>query len=161
MKVRKIPRGTVWIGGLASVALCVPLLTLALHGLGDRLGLSRNPAPLDRTFWISLVFAGLPAFAAGGGVARLVAHRLAEQPHLRLRAAVWRGGATMAVAGIGLAILAGVPAGVLGEHPLHWLPYAIAGLAAGAVTGVAISVLAALRQRRFVAPRPAAGDAAA
>jgi hypothetical protein len=127
-------------------------VTLAIHALADRLALSRDPAPLDRTFWISLAFAGVPALVAGGGVARMVAHRLAENPHLGLRAALWRGGSAMAVCGVGLAVLAGVPAGVLGERLLGWIPYGLAGLLAGAVTGVAISVLAALRQRRFAAP---------
>src|SRR5688572_28357643 len=102
MKLRKVPRGTFWIGGLASQAMSVPLLALGIHAVSEPLGLSRRPAPLDQTFWISLAFAGIPAFVAGGGVARLVAHRLAEHPHLGVQNALWRGGWAMAMSGVGL-----------------------------------------------------------
>jgi hypothetical protein len=156
MKLRKVPRGTFWIGGLASLAMGVPLLALGIHAVSSTLGLGRSPAPLDRTFWISLAFAGVPAFIAGGGVARLVAHRLAENPHLGVQNALWRGGWAMAVAGAGLAILAGVPLGTLTENLVTWVPVGIAGLASGALTGVAVSLLTALRQRRFVPPATAA-----
>ena len=161
MKLRKIPRGTFWIGGLASLALGVPLLALGIHAVSDPFGLARRPVPLDQTFWISLAFAGVPALISGGGVARLVAHRLAEHPNLGVQNALWRGGGAMAAAGIGLAILAGVPLGTLTENPVTWIPVCLAGLFAGALTGVAVSLLAALRQRRFAPPAQTPGDVAA
>lgn len=143
MKVRKIPRGTFFIGGLACVALCLPLTTLAMQLLGRRFGLLRADASIPL---LALVFAGLPAFLTGGGVARLVAHRLAEEPsgHAWTTAA-----APMAIAGVGLLLLTAVPTGGLPEKPAQWWPLGVAGLLAGFVTGVAIALLVGPRTLRY------------
>jgi hypothetical protein len=150
MKVRKIPRGTFLFGGVLGVALAVPLLSLGIFALTQKLGFGPLVAPLDEIFWISLVFSGLPAFVAGGGVARTVAHRGAERADMTLGRALGLGAATMAVGGVGLALLAAVPLGALPDDPRHWAPVGVVGLAAGAVTGLALSLLVALRQRRHV-----------
>src|SRR5262249_46548459 len=109
MKPRKIPRGTFWIGGLAALALGLPLTTLALAFLAERLHIGRPDATQAQIGLMAAIFAGLPAFLTGGGVARLVAHRLAESPAPR----VWRGLVlavlAMALGGIGIMVLAAVP----------------------------------------------------
>jgi hypothetical protein len=81
-------------------------------------------------------------------VARLVAHRMAERPDSGLGRAVARAAAAMGFAGIGLALICAVPLGVLPEEPKYWWPLAIVGAVAGTVTGVAVAVLAGMRQRR-------------
>jgi hypothetical protein len=148
MKLRKIPRGTFWLGGLAAVALAVPLLSLGIFGLTQRLHWGPLVAPLDEIFWISLIFSGVPAFLVGGGVARTVAHRIAERDDMTLGKALGLGSITMGVGGIGLAILCAVALGALPADPRVWAPIGGVGLLAGGLTGLALSVLAALRQRR-------------
>lgn len=151
MKIRKIPRGTFWVGGLAAVALAVPLTTLAVHGLIRELAWGGRDVPLDRIFMTSLAFVGFPAFVTGGGVARLAAHRLAERPEIGVAGAVRRGVLAMAVAGIGLALLGVVPLGILPDRPREWWPVAVVGLVLGVTCGLAVAVLAAMRQRRRAA----------
>lgn len=148
MKMRKIPRGTFLTGGLSAMALGVPLTTVGIFGLTQRLGWGPLVVPLDQIFWICLIFSGFPAFLAGGGVARTVAHRMAENPDMSVARGLTLGSLTMSVAGIGLAVLTAVPLGTLPDDPRHWAPLGGVGLAAGLLTGLACSVLVALRQRR-------------
>jgi uncharacterized membrane protein YbhN (UPF0104 family) len=159
MKLRKIPRGTFLVGGLSAVGLAVPLLTAGLYGLTARLGWGARQPSIEEIFIITLAFAGVPALLTGGGVARLVAHRMAEQSELTVGRAMRRGAVAFAVAGIALAVLAAVPLAVLPERPQRWVPLALLGLAAGAVTGAATAVLVGLRQRRHRARRQVAETA--
>jgi len=151
MKPRKIPRGTFWIGGLAALALGLPLTTLALSLLAERMHIGRADATELQIGLLALIFAGLPAFLTGGGVARLVAHRTVESPAPTARRAIALGTAAMALGGIGIMVLVAVPLGGLPERSVRWWPLAAAGIGVGAVTGLAIGVLAggrALRHRR-------------
>jgi uncharacterized membrane protein YbhN (UPF0104 family) len=147
MKLRKIPRGTFLLGGLGAVALSVPLLSIGIYTLTQELGWGPKVASLDDIFWISLIFSGFPALVVGGGVARLVAHRCAEQD-LSLPRALILGALTLGLGGIGLALVTALPLGALPEDPRHWSPLGGVGLLAGALTGLALSILVALRGRR-------------
>ncbi len=154
VKIRKIPRGTFWIGGLASLALQIPLVTAGIYGLTHPVGWGARAHGLEHILSISAIFAGIPALLVGGGVARLAAHRLAERPEIGLAGSLRRAAVTMAVGGIGLALLAAVPLGVLPEHPARWWPVGVVGLVAGALTGLAIAVLAGMRQKRAAEATP-------
>jgi hypothetical protein len=151
MKLRKIPRGTFWVGGLAAVALAEPLLAVGIYGLTQRLHFGPRAVSLDEIFWISLIFSGIPAWLVGGGVARVVAHRSVERSDMTLGKALALGAVTLGVGGIGLAVLAAVPLGVLPDDPRQWAPIGAVGALAGALTGLAVTVLVALRQRRHAA----------
>jgi hypothetical protein len=151
MKPRKIPRGTFLLGGSVGGALGIALQVLGIFGLTQVLRWGPLEAGIDRILSISLIFAGFPTFLAAGGVARLVSHRLAEKPAGGLGRAVLRGALAMAAAGMGLALLCAVPLDALPEKPQHWAPMFGVGALAGAVTGAAIGVLVAMRQRRHAA----------
>lgn len=148
MKLRKIPRGTFWIGGLSAVAVCLPLTALALLAVAQRL----HVGAADSTEWHALtfaaIFAGLPTFLCGGGVARLVAHRLAESSAPSPRRGLVLGAIAMGLGGVGTAILTAVPLGGLPEKPATWWPIAVAGLVAGGATGLAIGLLVGARTLR-------------
>jgi hypothetical protein len=148
MKPRKIPRGTFVVGGLAAVALATPVLSAGLYGLTSRLGWGLRQPGLEEILVITLIFAGLPALLTGGGVARFVAHRIAESPASALGGAMARGAVTFAVAGVGLALLAAMPLAVLPLHVERWWPLGVLGVVAGAITGAGMTVLVALRARR-------------
>jgi hypothetical protein len=148
MKPRKIPRGTFWIGGLAALALGLPLTTLALAFLAERLHIGRPDATQAQIGLMAAIFAGLPAFLTGGGVARLVAHRLAESPEPRAWRGLVLGVIAMALGGIGIMVLAAVPLGGLPEKSARWWPLGAAGAAVGAVVGLAIGVLVSGRTLR-------------
>lgn len=148
MKLRKIPRGTFLVGGLAAVALATPVLSAGIYGLTAKLGWGMRQPGLEEILVITLLFSGIPALFTGGGVARFVAHRMAESNAPTLAAAMARGAATFAVAGVGLALLAAMPLSILPMFVKHWWPLGIVGLLAGAVTGAGMTVLVALRQRR-------------
>lgn len=148
MKPRKIPRGTFVVGGLAAVALATPVLSAGIYGLTSHLGWGIRRPGLEEILVIALIFSGLPALFTGGGVARFVAHRMAESNAPTLRTAMLRGAATFAVAGVGLALLTAMPLGVLPMRVQTWWPLGLLGLVAGAITGAALTVLVALRQRR-------------
>jgi len=151
MRRRKVPRGTFWIGGLTAVALGIPLHVLGIAALSQRLGWGPPQLELDRILIISSIFSGFPAFLAGGGVARLCAHRLAERPGAGVRHALARALPAMGLAGLGLALLCAVPLGLLPDDPRRWGPLGATGLAAGVITGLAIAILAGMRHRRHVA----------
>lgn len=151
MKLRKIPRGTFWIGGLSAVAVCLPLTALALLAVAQRLHVGAADATEWQAVTFAAIFAGLPTFLCGGGVARLVAHRLAESSAPSARRGLILAAIAMGVGGVGTAILTAVPLGGLPEKPAAWWPIAVAGLAAGAATGLAIGLLIGgrtLRHRR-------------
>jgi hypothetical protein len=154
MKTRKIRRGTFLIGGLAGLTLGVPLQVLGIYGLTQRLGWGPMETGFEHILFISLIFAGFPAFLVSGGAARLVAHRIAERPERGFGRSLVRGALAMGVAGIGIVLLCAVPLGALPENPRHWAPMGGVGLAAGAMTGLAVAVLAGMRQRRFESRRP-------
>ncbi len=150
MKPRKVPRGTFWIGALSGVALGLPLTTVALGLVADRLHIGRSDVTQAQIGVLALIFAGVPAFLTGGGVARLVAHRLAESTAPTAGRALVLGAVAMALGGIGLVVLVAVPLGGLPERAARWWPLAAAGVVVGAVTGLAIGVLVggrALRHR--------------
>jgi hypothetical protein len=148
MRLRKIPRGTFLVGGLAAVALASSVLSAGIYGLTTRLGWGLRQPDLREILVITLVFSGIPALLTGGGVARFVAHRMAESNAPTMAKAMARGAATFAVAGVGLALLAAMPLGVLPMRVAGWWPLGVVGLVAGAVTGAGMTVLVALRQRR-------------
>ena len=136
---------------MAGLSLGVPLLTSGIYALSQRFSWGPREVSLDRIFVLSLIFSGFPAFVTAGGVARLVAHRIAERPERGLGWAVARAASAMGLAGIGLALICAVPLGVLPEQPKYWWPLAIVGAAAGSVTGIAVAILAGMRQRRRAA----------
>jgi hypothetical protein len=149
MEVRKIPRGTFVAGGLAGVALGLPLLALALEAVAHTFRVGPTDSSRAHILLFAGIFAGLPTLLSGGGVARLVAHRLAESATPRAGRGVLLGAIAMAIAGIGAALLTVVPLGNLPEKPAAWWPFLAAGLAVGAVTGVAIGLLVAGRTLRY------------
>jgi MFS family permease len=160
VKLRKIPRGTFWLGGLAGVGVCLPLTTLALVALAQRFHVgpqaSGDAAEADVALFAA-IFAGLPTFLAGGGVARLVAHRLAESKAPSSRRGLVIAAIAMGIAGIGAALLTAVPLGGLPENPRAWWPILVAGLVAGFVAGIAIGLLVAgrtIRHRRRLEAAP-------
>ena len=157
MKLRKIPRGTFGLGGLAAAALYLPLITLALQALARLAHVGAAGATDAQILLYAAIFAGIPIFLTGGGVARLVAHRLAESHVPSLARGLIAGVLAMGIAGAGLALLAAVPLGGLPEKPERWWPIFAAGVAAGAVTGLAIGLLVAsrtLRHRRRLEAAP-------
>ncbi len=146
---RKIPRGTFWLGGFVGIALGLPLLSLTVLALARHLGVPDAEASIDRVAALAGIFAGLPALLSSGGVARVVAHRMAEiGPDASVRVGVKAGIWTMAVAGMGLIVLVALPEGALPEQRSHWIPLIIAGCVDGALTGAAIGFLTGMRQRR-------------
>jgi hypothetical protein len=152
MATRKVARGTFWLGGTVGVALGLPLLSMALYALGQATRQEDAP-PLYHIVTYAFLFAGVPAWLTGGGVARLVAHRSAEQALESGRPPTWGRAAllaalAMAASGAGLAVLVAVPIGGLPESSLSFLPLCTVGLIAGAATGLAIGALAFARQRR-------------
>jgi hypothetical protein len=156
---RKIPRGCFWIGGLLGVALGLPLTTLALTALAERMRFGRLDATQAQIGILALIFAGLPAFLTGGGVGRLVAHRIAEAPKPSTGRAVGIGALAMAAGGIGIAVLCAVPLGGLPDRSTRWWPLAAAGALCGALCGAAIGVLVGARVLRHRARALAAASA--
>ncbi|MSP16070.1 MAG: hypothetical protein EXR73_05560 [Myxococcales bacterium] len=152
---RKVPRATFLLGALIGLA-APPLVGVALLLLARTVGIGDAASTAERNAHFALLFAGLPALLSGGGVARLVAHRLAERAGPpRLRTALALGVSAMALASIGLAILTAVPLGELPEEPLGFAPIAAAGLVAGMLPGATIGLITLLRQRRHQALRAA------
>lgn len=147
-KVRKIPRFTFLMGGAAALAVGVPLLAAALAILARTAGVGDPATGLERLTRLAYVFAGFPAFLSGGGAARLAAHRAAESGAVGWRLPLVAGAASMGLAGAALAYLVAVPAGGMPEEPVRWIGAGVAGLLAGALTGLGIGALVALRQRR-------------
>jgi hypothetical protein len=149
MKRRKIPLETFWIGAAVGVCLGVPLATLAIYALPRVFGVGEAESSMGRIARLSVIFAGFPAFLAGGGVARLVAHRYAERVAKgTLGADLAVGAAAGALAGIGTVVLTAVPVGGMPEIPLAWLWVIAVGAISGALTGSAIGVLIGVRMRR-------------
>ncbi len=152
--LRKTPRWTFSIGGAVGVALGVPLASLTLLALLSAVGTGDADAGLTRIVRLSVIFAGLPAFLSGGGVARLVAHRLAEGAP-GMRRALPIGVAAMAAAGAGLEILTAVPVGGMPDDRIAWLGVAGTGAISGALTGLAIAALVGMRVARHHRPEEA------
>jgi len=148
MKARKIPRGTFLLGGVTAVCVTLPLLDYALFGLAQHFAIG-SAEPLEKIAMISLLFAGVPTLFAGGGVARLVAHRLAEHD-VRLGRGIKIGAFAMAFTGLAAAILTTVPLG-LPEHRSRWAPLWAAGVLPGVIAGIMIGVLVTMRQKRHAA----------
>lgn len=151
--LRKVPRWNFWLGAWVAILVGLPLVSVAVYLLAGT-GLGDVASPLPRVMRFALIFAGLPAFLSGGGVARLVAHRVAEAParprgllHALVRPLLIAAFA-MGAAGIGLTYLVVVPLGGMPERAQAWAPVAAAGFVAGALTGLAIGALVGLRQRR-------------
>lgn len=146
MQPGKIPRGTFWIGAFCGLTLGVPLLTLAIAP-GER------GVPLEAVLFHAAVFAGLPALVTSGGVARLVAARLAERDRPpTVRAALAVGAPVMTLAGVGLGVLVLVPLGP--PAPATWGPMLAGSAAAGLATGAAVAVLVGVRQGRHTTHDP-------
>ena len=153
MSSRKTPRSVFWLGAFVASApglclLCLALQLLSRHGRVGDPGIT-----MDRLLGFALVFAGLPAFLTGGGVARLVAHRSAERSSVSLWRATTIGGLVMGFAGTGLAILVAVPIGGLPETSREWIPVSLVGFLPGTLTGVFIGGLVGANQKRHLPPR--------
>jgi hypothetical protein len=148
MEVRKIPRGTFLAGALASVALVPPLLALALEAVAHTFHVGPGETPRARILVFAAAFAGLPIFVTGGGVARLVAHRLVESASARAVSGVVLAAIAMGIAGIGAALLTVVPLGDLPDKPVEWWPLLLAGLVSGVVAGIAVGILVGGRTLR-------------
>ena len=150
-EVRKIPRTTFVVGGLVAATFGLCSLAVTLSFVARHLGVGNPSAPMEHLLAAGLVFAGLPALLTGGGVARLVAHRVEERAEINatsLAHAAAIGAAAMGIASAGLAFLVAVPLGGLPVAPLRWLPLAGAGVAAGLATGLVIGGLVGARQLR-------------
>ncbi len=140
MQPGNIPSGTFWIGASCGLLLGVPLLTLAIAA-------GQHGVPVDVVLSHAAIFAGFPAAITTGGVARLIAARLAEgdrPPTVGRALAV--GVPVMTVAGGGLGVLVLIPLGP--PAPSGWGPMLAASAAAGLATGAAVAVLVGMRQRR-------------
>jgi O-antigen/teichoic acid export membrane protein len=148
MKVRKIPRGTFVLGAAVGIGITLPLLALVLEAVARATHL--GPADASRAHILSFaaIFAGFPTFISGGGVARLVAHRLAESASPRTLRGVVIAAVAMAIAGLGAALLTVVPLGNLPERPAAWWPLLAPGAGVGAVAGVAIGLVVSGRAGR-------------
>src|SRR5262245_26522208 len=156
MDTCKIPRGTFWMGGAVGLALGLPLLSLLLCALAHALGVGDPSTGFDRIGRIAMIFAGLPAFLTGGGVARLAAHRLRDDPgRPSPKHALVLGAAAMSTGGIGLAYLVAVPLGGMPGEPLRWMWLALAGGCAGGLTGLTIGGLVGLRSTQPSKAAPA------
>ena len=148
MQQRKIPKGTFWIGAFCGAVLGIPLLTLMLSVFEPRVSLSI-------IFFHAAGFAGVPALVTTGGVARWIAHRLADgdrPPSVGLALRI--SAPALAVAGAGWAILVLIPLGP--PVPLSWGPAIVGGAAAGIVTAAAMTVLVGVRQKRHTEESPPA-----
>ena len=135
---RRVHRWTFWVGAGIALVVTLPLACFAFVLLA-RAGWV-GPQPGVRVARFALVFAALPALLAGGGAARLAAHRALEVPGYRvLRAAFANATAAMAIAGAGLVILIGVPLGGMPEESWRWSLLALAGAASGIPAGLLIA----------------------
>jgi hypothetical protein len=146
MQPGNIPSGTFWIGAFCGLLLGVPLLTLAIAA-GER------GVALDTILSHAAIFAGFPALITTGGVARLIAARLAQRDRPpTIGAALAIGLPVMALAGAGLGMLVLVPLGP--PTPGTWGPMLAGAAAAGLATGAALAVLVGVRQRRHTKRDP-------
>jgi hypothetical protein len=137
---RRIRRDTFWIGAAIGLTVTLPLACLALLALAKAGIGTLHPAVQVARY--ALVFAGLPAFLSGGGVARLAAHRAAEAPSTRtLRTAVRHATPAMAFVGAGLAVLVAVPLGGMPMSMSAWAWVPAVGLVAGAPVGLGLGWL--------------------
>jgi hypothetical protein len=135
---RRVHRLTFWVGAGIGLGVAIPFTCFAFMLLA-RFGVVA-PEPGVRLARFALIFAGLPALLAGGGAARLAAHRALEVPGYRqVRTAFSRATPVMVVAGAGLIVLVGVPLGGMPEVPWRWSLLAIAGAISGIPAGLAIA----------------------
>ncbi len=135
---RRVHRLTFWVGAGIALGITLPLTCLAMALLA-RAGVV-GPQPGLRLARFALIFATLPALLAGGGAARLAAHRALEVPGYRVvRTAFAHATPAMAIAGAGLMTLIGVPLGGMPEEPWTWSLLAAAGAVCGVPAGAAIA----------------------
>ncbi len=135
---RRVHRLTFWVGCGIGLAVALPLTCFAFVVLA-RAGVVADQ-PGVRLARFALIFAGLPAALAGGGAARLAAHRVLEVPGYRVvRTAFASATPAMVIAGAGLVILIGVPLGGMPEESWRWSFLALAGAVAGIFPGLAIA----------------------
>jgi hypothetical protein len=141
---RRVHRLTFWVGAGLGLGVTLPLLCVGFAILA-RAGIVTDEPGL-RVARFAMIFAGLPAFVSGGGVARLTAHRMLEVPGYRVvRTAFSRATPAMAIVGAGLMIVLGVPLGGMPEEPWRWSFLALAGAIAGIPAGLSIAWWAARR----------------
>src|SRR5262249_15453033 len=140
------------IGGLAALALGLPLTTLALAQLAEHRHIGRADLSQIQIGTMALIFAALPTFLTGGGVARLVAHRLVEAATPPATRRLGIGAVAIACGGVGTIVLTAVRIGGLPEHARDWWPLGVLGAGMGAVIGIAIALLVGLRALRHRAP---------
>jgi hypothetical protein len=136
------------------LALGIPLAALTLFALLSSMGPHDADSGLGRIARMAGIFAGFPAFLAGGGVARLIAHRLAEGGS-GTRRGLFIGALAMAVAGAGIEVLTAVPVGGMPPESAAWAAVVGAGAISGAITGLAIGALVGMRVARHQGPKEA------
>lgn len=136
------PRWAFWKGLATGAAIEIPLLAVTVWVLA-RLGVGNPDVPLMQIVRLSAVFAGVAALLTAGGIGRLAAHALVEEPASpdpgrRRRRAIGRAARAHAAAGAGLVIIAAIPHGHLPETHAGWLAFPAAGLVSGAIAGAII-----------------------
>jgi len=135
---RRVHRWTFWVGAGIGLGLTLPLTCFAFLLLA-RAGVVADQ-PGVRVARFAMIFAGLPAALAGGGAARLAAHRVLEVPGYRVvRTAFSKATPPVIVAGAGLMVLVGVPLGGMPEESWRWVFLGLAGAITGIPAGLAIA----------------------
>lgn len=133
---RKRPRRGFAKGALVGALVVIPLISLAIFGVGQ-LGLGGARPAMIPALRLVVVFAALPALLTAGGIGRLAAQASLDGGRPR---AMWIGGRTTAVAGVGLAVVGAIPNGVIPASDAGWAVLGAAGLVAGALGGVVIGL---------------------
>jgi hypothetical protein len=135
---RRVHRLTFWVGAGLALVVAIPLTCVAFLLLAHFDVVAAQPGLRVARF--ALVFASLPALLAGGGAARLAAHRALEVPGYRVvRTAFASATPAMTIVGAGLVVLLGVPLGGMPEEPWRWSIIAGAGAISGIPAGLAIA----------------------
>jgi hypothetical protein len=125
-------------GFVVGLIVEVPVFTAVLWAGGHVGGLARSEfVPLMR---LVASFSGIAALVTAIGVGRTAAYASVERGGGRWRSVRWAS-ATHAVAGIGLAVIAGVAAGLFTPQRATWITIAAAGGIAGAVCGAMIGLV--------------------
>ena len=133
---RKRPRRGFAKGAAVGALVVIPLISLAIFGVG-RLGLGGERPAMIPALRLVFVFAALPGLLTAGGIGRLAAQASLDGGRPR---AIWVAGRAAAIAGVGLAVVGAIPNGVIPDAHAGWAILGLAGLLAGALGGVAIGL---------------------
>ena len=133
------PRWGFFKGLITGAVIEVPALAAGVWLLA-RLGVGDPGAPFMHVLRLAAVFAGTAALLTAGGVGRLAAHASVDKIGGGRKRAVAVAARAHAAAGVGLLLIAAIPAGGMPGHSWKWLAYpctgALVGAACGAVVGL-------------------------